>query len=196
MRLRVHTRSTLWAALTHALLFHTTGHYTKREQTARAHKLQKQITNYICDWKRNDFRIDGFQPGQGGSASIEEYCWALKTGGHRAKSNCQLELQAFSEIFQVRVVCYDATSNRPDWKSVPWRSPTSSPYTIRIMRNADHRWCALYPATAQPATAALGRSTAGHYGTCARTSQCPEAWDCVRNMCVPAGTAPPPLPAL
>lgn len=195
MRLRVQQRSTLWGALLHGLLFHTKGYYNKREQHGRADKLQKQITNYICDWKRNGFRVDGFQPGQGGAATIEEYCWALKTSGHTAKSNCQLELQAFSEIFQVRVVCYDATSNRPDWKSAPWRS-AAAPHTIRIMRNANHRWCALYPATAQLNMVALGRSEPGAYGSCKRSGQCPDTWDCARQMCVPSGTSPPSLPPL
>lgn len=195
MRLRVQQRSTIWAALTHALLFHTKGYYSKREQHVRVRKLQKQVTNYICDWKRNGFRIDGFQPGQGGAATIEEYCWALKTNGHAAKSNCQLELQAFGEIFNVRVVCYDASSNRPDWKSTPWRS-SAAPSTIRIMRNDRHGWCALYPAEAPLHTVPLGRSEAGAYGSCQRTSQCPTDWDCKRHMCVPTGEKPPALPPL
>ena len=63
MRWRVQHCSSLWVALTHALLFQRKGFYSKREQRARARKLQQQLMHYICDWQRNHFRTHGFVPG-------------------------------------------------------------------------------------------------------------------------------------
>ena len=197
MRWRVQHCSSLWVALAHALLFQRKGFYSKREQRARARKLQQQLMHYICDWQRNHFRTHGFVPGQGGAPTIEAYCWSLKTQGHGFKSDCHLELQAYSDLFEVRVVCYDASTNRPDWKRQPWRStaPAAAP-TVRLMRRSEHEWCALYPAAAPLRTPALGRSEAGAFGTCRRSGQCPASWECTQRMCVPAGQKPPVLPPL
>lgn len=197
MRYKTQRRSTFWLALTHSLLFHTHSHYGKREQNVRARNLRQQVTHYICDWKRNGFRASGFQPGQGGAATIEEYCWALKTQDHAAKSNRELELQACSEIFGMRVVCYDASTNRPDWKSHPWQSQASaSPTTLRIMRDAQENWHAVYLAQTTPSSTPLGRSQPGPYGSCTRHAQCPDQWACTQRMCLPVNTAKPPLPPL
>jgi hypothetical protein len=196
MRLKSQPRRTFWLALVHALLFHSRRHYGKREQTVRARHLRTQITHYICDWKRNGFRVNGFQPGQGGAATIEDYCLALKMQDHPAKSNRQLELQACSEIFHLRVVCYDASTNRPDWKARPWRSAPHGPRPLRLMRDANEQWHALYPLDIAPRNAPLGRSQPGDYGSCTRTSQCPAAWACTGRMCLPDGAAAPHLPPL
>lgn len=198
MRLKTQPRSTFWVALAHSMLFHTHGHYSKREHPARARHLRQQITHYICDWKRNGFRVHGFQPGQGGAATIEEYCWALKTQDHAEKTNRMLELQACSEIFGLRVVFYDASTNRPDWKSHPWRSEETAARapTVRIMRDAQENWHAMYPAKKMPSSAPLGRSEPGPYSSCRRSTQCPDGWDCTQRMCLPEGTASPTLPPL